>query len=293
MMNRNTGRRSGFTLIELLVVIAIIAILAAILFPVFAQARAKARQTACLNNMKQIGLGLMQYVQDYDETMPEAVFAPNITQPWYSNWGTAISWDQVVAPYIKMGQAGPGNVNFALVGKGAPIWQCPDDAQGHQPWITGNLMSYAGATSPITWKGINGEGCFPKADQKADDGTYTRTRTIAQIPAPSQLIAIAEYPFNQGSSNWPQNPEVFGPGNQQCFDGCNWWDPTQYANAKLPRNKPLHNGGWNYIFADGHTKWYRPEQTINTGSKKWAADIYDSYNTNGLWTIDPTGNGGN
>jgi prepilin-type N-terminal cleavage/methylation domain-containing protein/prepilin-type processing-associated H-X9-DG protein len=67
---RTSGR--GFTLIELLVVIAIIAILAAILFPVFAQAREKARQTGCLSNMKQIGIGLQLYAQDYDETLPLA-----------------------------------------------------------------------------------------------------------------------------------------------------------------------------------------------------------------------------
>src|SRR6201996_2306617 len=67
---RTESHRRGFTLIELLVVIAIIAILAAILFPVFAQAREKARQTACLSNMKQIGLGFLQYTQDYDNTMP-------------------------------------------------------------------------------------------------------------------------------------------------------------------------------------------------------------------------------
>ena len=69
-MQWKTPSRSGFTLIELLVVIAIIAILAAILFPVFAQAREKARQTSCLSNSKQLGLGLLMYVQDYDETWP-------------------------------------------------------------------------------------------------------------------------------------------------------------------------------------------------------------------------------
>src|SRR5476651_819462 len=63
--------RHGFTLIELLVVIAIIAILAAILFPVFARAREQARRTSCLSNMKQIGLALFMYAQDYDETLPE------------------------------------------------------------------------------------------------------------------------------------------------------------------------------------------------------------------------------
>src|SRR5579862_8575103 len=67
---RSNRSRSAFTLIELLVVIAIIAILASILFPVFAQARAKARQATCLSNMKQIGLGILMYAEDYDETMP-------------------------------------------------------------------------------------------------------------------------------------------------------------------------------------------------------------------------------
>src|SRR6185436_4509460 len=73
---RPTRLRAGFTLIELLVVIAIIAILAAILFPVFAQAREKARQAACSSNMKQIGLGLMMYTKDYDETFPFSAFPP-------------------------------------------------------------------------------------------------------------------------------------------------------------------------------------------------------------------------
>src|SRR5919205_3400091 len=88
------GASRAFTLIELLVVIAIIAILAAILFPVFAQAREKARQTACLSNTKQLGLGIMQYVQDYDGYYPyvRVLSTPN------SNWGNAIY------PYVKSTQ---------------------------------------------------------------------------------------------------------------------------------------------------------------------------------------------
>jgi prepilin-type N-terminal cleavage/methylation domain-containing protein len=91
----------GFTLIELLVVIAIIAILAAILFPVFAQAREKARAISCLSNAKQVGTAIMMYAQDYDETIV----------PWFNRTGIArneyrddlVSWVQLCQPYIKNG----------------------------------------------------------------------------------------------------------------------------------------------------------------------------------------------
>ncbi len=95
--------KRGFTLIELLVVIAIIAILAAILFPVFAQAREKARQTTCLSNGKQIGLAMMMYVNDYDERFPH--------QQW-RDWGDPAvpgrrrAWTMDIAPYVKAGQYG-------------------------------------------------------------------------------------------------------------------------------------------------------------------------------------------
>ncbi len=92
-------KKKGFTLIELLVVIAIIAILAAILFPVFAQAREKARQTSCLSNEKQIGLAYIQYTQDNDEYYPSTV-----------NYGS--SWVHEVYPYVKS----------------TGVFTCPDDA---------------------------------------------------------------------------------------------------------------------------------------------------------------------
>ena len=107
--------RRGFTLIELLVVIAIIAILAAILFPVFAKAREKARQSSCLSNLKQLSLGMLQYTQDYDErfvlrstgwrgqltygvnaTVPEA---PDF--PWEPTYGYHDSWPNKIYPYVK------------------------------------------------------------------------------------------------------------------------------------------------------------------------------------------------
>src|SRR5439155_25134125 len=86
------ARRPAFTLIELLVVIAIIAILAAILFPVFAMARERARMSACLSNMRQIGSGLMMYAQDWDETFPYTFFSDK--EPIYV-------WKNAVRPYLK------------------------------------------------------------------------------------------------------------------------------------------------------------------------------------------------
>src|SRR5678816_1355375 len=79
---RDIRTRKGFTLIELLVVIAIIAILAAILFPVFARAREKGRQASCMSNLKQLGMALVQYSQDYDETHPGVWFGPVSRSPW-------------------------------------------------------------------------------------------------------------------------------------------------------------------------------------------------------------------
>src|SRR5215212_2811925 len=100
-MKRVRQRGSGFTLIELLVVIAIIASLAAILFPVFAQAREQARKTSCLSNAKQWGLGILMYIQDYDETMIKSV---NYGSPLLRDDGSVYRayqpWPALVQPYI-------------------------------------------------------------------------------------------------------------------------------------------------------------------------------------------------
>ena len=111
--------RRGFTLIELLVVIAIIAILAAILFPVFAKAREKARQSSCLSNVKQISLGMLQYIQDYDEKFPYYGYGSYAADPW-------IFWPHQLQPYIKNWQ----------------VYLCPSG-------IAYGTTTYHGTTYPI------------------------------------------------------------------------------------------------------------------------------------------------
>jgi prepilin-type N-terminal cleavage/methylation domain-containing protein/prepilin-type processing-associated H-X9-DG protein len=101
------GRKAGFTLIELLVVIAIIAILASILFPVFARARENARRSSCLSNLKQIGLGIMQYTQDYDEKLPLYFYSGSVLGNWAS----------VSQPYVKSTQ----------------LFECPSGGQKYAP----------------------------------------------------------------------------------------------------------------------------------------------------------------
>jgi prepilin-type N-terminal cleavage/methylation domain-containing protein/prepilin-type processing-associated H-X9-DG protein len=119
-------QRGAFTLIELLVVIAIIAILAAILFPVFAKAREKARQVTCSSNLKQIGLALLQYTQDYDEVMPNAHTGPSNTSDNVSSY----KWNDQIYPYTKSVQ----------------VFHCPDDSGVSGG--TGNYVFWQNLTAP-------------------------------------------------------------------------------------------------------------------------------------------------
>jgi prepilin-type N-terminal cleavage/methylation domain-containing protein len=158
-------KRAGFTLIELLVVIAIIAILAAILFPVFAQAREKARQSSCLSNFKQIGLGVMMYVQDWDETYPNN----RLYQfPGGSECGQKmITWKTATLPYVK----------------NLEVYRCPsnshnkelDETKGLEPTFPAFPLSYAYSGSAL-WSGA----------------TTKTVNTLASVPEPARYIMLVE-----------------------------------------------------------------------------------------------------
>src|SRR5947209_1641255 len=162
-MQRRSG--PGFTLIELLVVIAIIAILAAILFPVFAQAREKARQTTCLSNSRQMGLGLTMYAQDYDETYPWAIHLDADHNP---------AWGGLIFPYVK---------NLA-------VFQCPSQSdvwnsslgtpENHK---AAGPRNYSANSEVLAWM-------TPGKNLEFGREYNRQVRTLAAIPEPANTIAI-------------------------------------------------------------------------------------------------------
>ncbi len=272
-----TNDQCGFTLIELLVVIAIIAILAAILFPVFAQAREKARAVSCLSNQKQLGLAYMQYLQDYDETF---VFS--------SRWGDAgQGWGGHVYPYVK---------NTA-------VYICPDDSLQRPVWFP-HKVSYAQNT-------ILSSNNFWWDWTQNSDGTWsnTQTATLATLTAPTSIVLIYEcagavdggapYPepldanakyffFNGGDVTNPFEVDSMA-GN-----GANaaWQSPVtcyRHGNYTLNPDGSI-NGGANFILADGHAKWLRstPEHSGVGGS----VSVGNSADFGGIQCIPPDNLGG-
>src|SRR5687768_3902496 len=168
--------RRGFTLIELLVVIAIIAILAAILFPVFAQAREKARAISCLSNTKQLALAVQQYVQDYDEALPlrQSPQATGGVWPWPVMSG-------ILNPYIK--NAGPiGGDTGARSG----VWACPSHPHNIQNWKIG-MSARLFPDGPASWS---------SPPWSSQDHLVVR---LATLERPAERFAFMDKGANSGS----------------------------------------------------------------------------------------------
>jgi prepilin-type N-terminal cleavage/methylation domain-containing protein/prepilin-type processing-associated H-X9-DG protein len=238
--------RRAFTLIELLVVIAIIAILAAILFPVFAQARAKARQTSCLSNMKQIGLGLMMYAQDYDEVLPGNSALNGPGEPTDSRWpAPAISAHSagLSEPLGWMQPADPTNPGTYR------IW-----ARDIQPYIKNLGVFRCPETKPRSTDGT----CTPAANTcevtgvdaaRAGNGNIllngiAASKSLAAITTPADTIFAHEVRnWNRVAQEKPRGVRV---GGEVLY--------TNFANAYYDK---LHSGGANLLFCDGHAKYQR------------------------------------
>ena len=239
IVSKQSRVQSGFTLIELLVVIAIIAILAAILFPVFAKVREKARQTSCTSNLKQMGLGLTQYIQDNDETFPSNF--------WHND---GRGWAGSIYPYVKS----------------TGVYKCPDDSTP----ISNNAQGLGDIDYPISY-GLNGNLT------KRNTWVGPQVNTLASLNAPANTVQVFEIVGLQapvdGNKGAIEGQSVVACGADAGGDG--GFDPgttsqlhyatgqlgnppritgsTTYENIKSGR----HTDASNFLLADGHVKWLR------------------------------------
>jgi prepilin-type N-terminal cleavage/methylation domain-containing protein/prepilin-type processing-associated H-X9-DG protein len=241
---------SAFTLIELLVVIAIIAVLAAILFPVFAQARARARETTCLSNMKQIMLATRMYMDDYDECFPRIQASDG-----NGNW-TVVSWwavhfyQQALDPYIRMGRGTTNQLN---------VWWDPSDPSKNMPYMWGSFINnglltcnntsesiiehptntiYSGLRAK-NWDVVTGTAPLPVPAPPATDPFWT-----------SEFFDFGIDPYDKTDPNspyWWSHGNIFPPcslfpNDPYCVD----WEPSVDTRRYFDLGT--------YSFVDGHVK---------------------------------------
>ncbi len=253
---RRYRRSSGFTLIELLVVIAIIAILAAILMPVFARAREKARQASCSNNLKQIGLALMMYAQDYDGLMPGS----QVNGPANMSY----SWPTVVQPYIKNAQ----------------VFVCPSGEQGlgSKTWTAGNGTNsgnYTGVTvnSPSRFNQCGDGTSIPLGcivPQLSYGRNFIRTNAwltpgftggnkSGYIIGNSTTLAIPESAIEEPATTihvvdaWANNTDI-GNSLRGIIEEVRTDRYRNYTTSKVANR---HSEGFNALYGDGHVKWVK------------------------------------
>ncbi|MCS6775727.1 MAG: DUF1559 domain-containing protein [Chloroherpetonaceae bacterium] len=271
--------RAAFTLIELLVVIAIIAILAAILFPVFAQARESARQTTCLSNLKQIGTATMMYLQDYDET-----FVPvggTAEKPWVPGLRPDQMTRTTTDPVTRVTAEKPVNgwsLNLLPYIRNRDLFQCPSmdrtfNGGGECTPFNGQRMTNHYAYN--YWLGADDSYPFGDYYRVPDGTTFGAPLTQAALAQPANVITH----FHSGSV--PPYGATWG-----CV----------YVTIELPdfynkiRPRLRHKNGDNLAFADGHAKWFEMREQDSAGQRRniqiWAS--------RGMWMYPyyPNGTGG-
>jgi prepilin-type N-terminal cleavage/methylation domain-containing protein/prepilin-type processing-associated H-X9-DG protein len=235
-------KRSAFTLIELLVVIAIIAILAAILFPVFAQARAAARKAACMSNEKQISMAVLMYFQDYDERTPRAVNNASAS----SHLNIPISPPLVGDNAFQAGNATVGRQEGFLYSylKNEAVWRCPQDPV---TYVAGRLntngsLCVANATSYHLSLFLTGSQVDGVAETTSGDGT-----SLAAVSRVSETILARDGDSSDGT-NIENNTAIGGALIGEQF----------YTRHSDHTQAIRHGGLGNYIMLDGHVKTLAP-----------------------------------
>jgi len=227
---KSSSRKTGFTLIELLVVIAIISILASILFPAFSRAREMARRTSCMSNQKQLGLAVMQYTQDYDESFPSAAVGP--AAAGYAGGWIYYSRFPADSPGTTPGYDPRYGAIYSYV-KNVQVFVCPDDSKGRQ-----NGNSYA----------MNGCDFVGSASAASP---FVSGKTLAAFDASSNLIMFMEEVEDGNNTDSDSTDDGY------------FLAPVAGVGGNLISTR--HTDGNNITFVDGHTKWYRPDQIVRNG----------------------------
>jgi prepilin-type N-terminal cleavage/methylation domain-containing protein/prepilin-type processing-associated H-X9-DG protein len=268
--------RRAFTLIELLVVIAIIAILAAILFPVFAQARAKARQVSCLSGQKQVALSMLMYSQDYDEALVPVWTVPN--NAWLAI-NTAnppaghLFWPYLVQPYVK-------SLN---------LHKCADESL--PPIWSGNLNWWRNV---MIWphQGYNYQ-YLSKTQVAGANAWYSRSLSQAAIASPAATVMLVDSGSGMTSNGGTFGVMIDPPDGYTSPNTLGWggWG-NDGALGPYGNGKARHNVGFNVSFCDGHVKFMTPG-ALAAGSnwiptRSQTAVVINDKN-NYLWDTDDNG----
>ena len=246
--------KKAFTLIELLVVIAIIAILAAILFPVFAQAKEAAKKTQCLSNFKQIGLSMALYSNDYDGGFPtwSQYFydilnfkSANPASYPYGQAQPSSAWDYNLLPYVKSGTVDTTtNINAASFGQSGGVWKCPDTEKGPQFRSMGISMGFT--YSEYTPNAFGSMGTFTFMNESLETAPSSSV-----MAGDSSEVGRLQYPdffsgyFDYYKLNWDSSP-YYNSGNDTSDGGFDLERPTRHGGGT--------NGSANYVYGDTHAK---------------------------------------